>query len=446
MVKNLTEGKPEKVLFFFTLPMLLGNIFQQLYNLADSIIVGRVVGSDGLAAVGSTFAISFLAIGIATGASQGCAIIISQCFGAKDFKKVRSGFSTALISVVSFGFIVWIASIFFLEPLLRLLKPPADIFDTSLSFIRVVFIGCVFLFTYNCLAAIFNSLGDSKTPLFFLIFSTILNIVLDIIFVGIMKVGTIGAAYATLISQIFSAVGLFVYFLFKLKKMNFGKERVPLFDINIFKNMTRIAIPSILQQSMVSIGMMAVQGLVNFFGKDMMAGYAAATKIDSIAVMPILNIGIGLSSYTAQNLGAKIPERVKQGYKAALKIITIFAVCVSILILIFGKYFISVFMDSQTSATAIKYGIQYLQVVSVFYFLFGIMNVSNGILRGSGDMKSFMTSTLVNIASRIIFAYALVPVMGYHSIFWSIPLGWGLSGAISFIRYKSGKWKEKVRI
>lgn len=446
MITSLTEGKPSKVLFFFTLPMLFGNIFQQLYNLADSLIVGRIVGSDGLAAVGASFAITFLSIGIATGASQGCAIIISQCYGARDFKKMKSGFSTALISVISLGVLMTIASYFFLEPLLKLLKTPDDIFDSSLSYIKIIFIGSMFVFAYNGLAAIFNAIGDSKTPMNFLIFSTILNIILDITFVGGFKMGVSGAAYATLISQILSTVGLFIYFIIKLKGMGLDDEPAKLFDTAILKNMIRIAVPSIIQQSMVSTGMMAVQGLVNSFGTNMVAGYTAATKIDSLAIMPILNIGIALSSYTAQNLGAKITVRVQQGYVAALKMIAIFSVVVSVLIFVFGKYFINMFMDSGTSSEAITRGIQYLQVVSIFYFLFGIMCITNGILRGAGDMKAFMTSTLVNIASRIIFAYVLSPIMGYRSIFWSIPLGWGLAAAISFIRYKSGKWKDKVRI
>lgn len=442
MVTNLTEGKPSKVLFFFTLPMLLGNIFQQLYNLADSLIVGRVVGPDGLAAVGGSFAISFLAIGIATGASQGCSIIISQCFGAKDYNKMKTGFTTALIAVTSMGLLIMIASFFFLKPLLTLLKTPNDIFADTLSYVRIVFIGCIFLFAYNCLTAIFNALGDSKTPLKFLIASTILNIILDIIFVAFMNMGVNGAAIATLIAQILSAVGLFLYFMKKLKTLP-GEKSTTLFDTVILKNMLRIAIPSIIQQSMVSIGMMAVQGLVNSFGKEMVAGYTAATKIDSIAVMPMINIGIALSSYTAQNLGADKPERVKKGYHASVRLVLIFAVIISALIYIFGRYFVAAFIDSNVGSTAISYGLEYLQIVSVFYVIMGFMFITGGVLRGAGDMKIFMLSTLVNIISRIAFAYIFVPIIGHTAIFWSLPVGWLLAGTISFTRYISGKWKRK---
>lgn len=444
MVTSLTEGKPAKALFFFTLPMLLGNVFQQLYNLADSVIVGQVVGKDGLGAVGASFGVTFLSIGIATGASQGCAIIISQCFGAKDSKKVKSGLSTAMISVIVLGAIMWIASLFFLRPLLTLLQTPPDIFESSYAYARIVFLGCIFMFTYNSLAAIFNALGDSKTPLKFLIASTLLNIVLDIIFVAGFGMGVQGAAVATLTAQILSAVGLLIYFLHKIKSFGFEEEKAPIFDVLLLKNMVRIAIPSMIQQSMVSIGMMAVQGLVNTFGTDMVAGYTAATKVDSIATMPMLNIGIALSTYTAQNLGARKTLRVKQGYYAALKLAAIFCVVMTAAILIFGKFFINVFMDSTTGAGAITIGTEYLQIVSIFYFLFGIMCITNGVLRGSGDMKAFMASTFVNIAARIGFAYALAPIMGYAAIFWSIPLGWLLSGIISFTRYVSGKWNKSL--
>lgn len=442
MVTSLTEGKPAKALFFFTLPMLLGNVFQQLYNIADSVIVGQIVGKGGLAAVGASFGVTFLSIGIATGASQGCAIIISQCFGAKDYKKVKSGLSTAMISVIVLGAIMWIASLFFLRPLLTLLQTPPDIYESSYAYARIVFMGCIFMFTYNSLAAIFNALGDSKTPLKFLIASTLLNIVLDLVFVGGLKMGVSGAAIATLIAQVLSAIGLFIYFLIKIKSFGFGEEKAPIFDGIQLKNMVRIAIPSMIQQSMVSIGMMAVQRLVNSFGTDMTAGYTAATKVDSIATMPMLNIGIALSTYTAQNLGASNPLRVKQGYHAALKIAAIFCVVMTAAILIFGRFFVFAFIDSSTGAASIAYGTEYLQVVSIFYFLFGIMCITNGVLRGAGDMKPFLIATLVNIFARIVFAYALAPIMGYKSIFWSIPLGWLLSSFVCVTRYFSNKWNK----
>jgi len=443
MIKNLTQGKPSKVLFFFALPMLFGNIFQQLYNLADSIIVGNFINSDALAAVGGTFPITFLAIGIANGASTGCSLIISQAFGAGNKKKVKSSISTALISVSSVGLLLFISSIFFLKPLLYLLNTPEEIFFMSYNYLRIVFIGCFFLFSYNCLTAVFNALGDSKTPLKFLMFSTITNIFLDLIFITKFSLGTNGTAYATVISQILATVGLIVHLITKVKIFK-DIEKVKIYDKSIAKEMFLYAVPSVIQQTMVSVGMMAVQGLVNSYGKDMVAGYTAATKIDAIAVMPMLNISIALSTYTAQNFGARNLERVKQGFFAALKLVIAFSVPISIILVSFGSNFVKIFIESGSNPDVIKYGTDYFHVVSIFYIVLGIMFCGNGVLRGIGLMKVFMISSFCNIFLRIFFAYSLTPLLGYKSIFWALPLGWSVGGTIAVIYFLKGKWKAKI--
>lgn len=442
MIRNLTTGKPSKVLFFFALPMLLGNIFQQVYNIADSVIVGNFVGSDALAAVGGTFSIVYLAIGIATGASTGCSIIISQAFGAGNMRKVKSSITTALISVTCLGALMTILFFFFLKPLLTLLGTPDKIFNASYNFISIVFFGCIFVFVYNCLAAIFNALGDSKIPLIFLIFSTVLNVILDILFVVKMNIGTNGAGYATLISQVLAAISLFIYFLFRFKKIKCEGE-VKLFDIKIAREMFGIALPSIIQQTMVSIGMMAVQGLVNSHGTNMVAGYTAATKIDSIAIMPMLNISIALSTYTAQNIGARNIKRVEQGFRASIMLVAVFSIIISILLVVCGDVFVKLFISTNTNQEVIRFGSEYFKIVSVFYILMGVMFCSNGVLRGLGFMKIFMTCTIFNLASRIIFAYALTPFLGYKAIYWALPIGWLIGGMISFVFVVRGKWKAK---
>ncbi|MFA5659638.1 MAG: MATE family efflux transporter, partial [Oscillospiraceae bacterium] len=396
MITNLSVGKPAKVLFLFTLPMLLGNVFQQLYNISDSIIVGNYVGEDALAAVGSTFVLVFLTIGIAIGSSTGSSIVISQAFGSGDMKKVRSGITTALISVTLLGFVISASGLFLLKPLLELLNTPAENFSAAYGYILIIFFGCPFMFLYNCLTAVFNALGDSKTPLKFLIFSTLTNIGLDLLFVINFNMETKGVGYATIIAQGLSAIGLLLFFLYKINRMNLG-EKGKLFDFKILKEMTSYAIPSVIQQSIVATGMMAVQGLVNSYGQEMMAGYAAATKIDSIAVMPMLNISTALSTYSAQNLGAKKLERIKQGHFAALKLILFFAIMTSIVVAFFGEAFVNLFMDSEVSKEAIRLGTEYLKIVSVFYFLMGIMFAANGVLRGIGFMKLFMLTTLINL-------------------------------------------------
>lgn len=444
MVKNLTQGKPMRVLLSFALPMLIGNIFQQFYNLADTIIVGQFIGSNALAAVGSTFPVTFFALGIATGASVGCGIIISKDFGSGN-KRIKKSISTALIFVSSIGLVIMILSLFLLKPFLQFLGTPSNIIDDSYRFLRIVFIGCFFMYIYNCLTAIFNSLGDSKTPLKFLMVSTVLNVILDIILIKFLNFDITGAAIATLSTQIAVAISLFIYFLKKLPKLNFEKQD-KLFDFNIAKEMTIIAVPSIIQQVIVSIGMMAVQGLVNSYGKDFIAGYSASTKIDAIAIIPMLSISVALSTFVAQNAGARKTERVSEGYKVSLRLVALFSFITSTVLYFFGNHFIGLFISKNDADLfqVIKFGNAYFKSVSLFYLILGIMFCSNGLLRGIGKMKLFMFCTFVNIAARIILAYALTPFMGYMAIFWALPIGWLLSGIFSTIYIFRGKWKQNL--
>ncbi len=442
MIRNLTQGKPLSVLFFFALPMLLGNVFQQIYNIADSIIVGNYEGTDALAAVGGTFPVSFLAIAIATGASTGCSIVISQAFGAGDKKKVNKAISTSFIMVTLLGLAIMLSSFIFLEPLLKLLDTPKDIFKASYDYLRIIFNGCVFIFVYNCLTAIFNALGDSKTPLFFLIISTILNIILDLIFVAKLDMGTNGAGYATLIAQATATIGLSIFFFIKFKHV-FNVKLRELFDTCIAKEMIVFAIPSVIQQTVVSIGMMAVQGLVNSFGTDFVAGYSASTKIDSIAVMPILNVSVALSTFTAQNIGARNFKRVKQGFNAAMIISVISAVICSIALIFFGRFFMTMFMDKNSSEAVLNYGQDYFRIVSLFYVVLALMFCANGVQRGLGNMRIFMATTVINIALRIGLAYAFKDWLGHKALFWALPIGWFVAGLISYLVFKFSDWQKK---
>ena len=442
MNTNLTTGNPTKVLFFFALPMLLGNVFQQLYNMADSIIVGQFVGSDALAAVGGTYPVFFLTIAFATGTSTGCSIVISHAFGAGDTKRVNKAICTAIILVTSLGAVMMVISMVILEPLLSLLGTDPDIMDASCSYLRIVLLGCIFIYIYNCLTAIFNALGDSKTPLKFLIVSTILNIVLDLLFVVKFHLGSDGAGWATLISQALATIGLAIYFMCKFSYLK-NQKKSDFFDKKIAKEMIIYAIPSTIQQTIVSLGMMTVQGLVNSYGKAFTAGYTAATKIDSIAGMPMLNISVALSTFVAQNKGANKLERIKKGYTSSLKLILIFSVLSSILLLLFGRFFIQFFVDNDTSKQVIEFGNDYFKIVSPFYILIGFMFCTNGVHRGLGNMRVFMAGTLTNFTTRIIFAYLLQDLLGYKSIFLALPISWLLSGIVSFAFYRFGNWEKK---
>lgn len=442
MAKDLTYGKPISVIFFFSLPMLIGNIFQQLYNIVDSIIVGNFVGSDALAAVGASFPIVFLSVSVAAGLSMGASVVISQLFGAKKISDMKTTIFSSLIGLVFIAFIIMILGTFLAKPLLNLLKTPNNIIEDSATYLRIYFMGAIFLFLYNTLTAIYNALGDSKSPLVFLICATIINIVLDYTFVVYFDMGVAGVAWATLIAQGISSI---LSFYFLIKKLKDIKEEKPFkyFEKDAVKKIAQIGVPSMIQQSLVSVSMMAMQGLVNSYGSNFIAGYTAASKIDTIAMMPTMNISNALSTYVAQNIGAGKIDRVKKGYKSALVITFIFCLIITAIIYIFGANLIDIFMDSNENAEVIAYGIEYMRVVSVFYILMGVMFASNAVLRGSGDMKAFLMSSLFNLLTRVIGAYSLSMLIGQSSIWWSIPIGWGVGGIISIVRFLSGKWQNK---
>ncbi|MEG2038908.1 MAG: MATE family efflux transporter [Oscillospiraceae bacterium] len=447
MVNNLTEGKPLKVLFFFTLPMLAGNLFQQLYNMVDSMVVGRFVGADALAAVGASFPIVFLSVAIAMGLSMGCTVVISQLFGGNRIREMKSTISTALISLFVLGLVIMVLAQILSKPLLTLLRTPENIMMDSLCYLRIYFAGAVFLFLYNALNGIFNALGDSKTPLYFLMVSTIANIALDLLFVINFQMGVAGVAWATLIAQGVCAILSLLVLIKRIIKMPDEDEKwagipVKLFQISAVRRIARIGIPSMIQQAIVSLSMMLMQSLVNSYGSVFIAGYTAATKIDTLAMMPNINFSNAMSSYTAQNIGAGKYDRVEKGYRAGMLMITIFSISVTLIIYLFGPWLLNMFMDSGTNSQAIEYGMSYMKTVSVFYVLMGVLFISNGLLRGVGDMKVFMLSSMSNLFVRLIVAYGLAHFFGQSMIWWSIPIGWAVGATVSFTRYKSGKWKE----
>lgn len=443
LTMDMTKGNPAKILIFFTIPILIGNIFQQLYNVVDSVIVGNYVGENALAAVGASFPIMFLFIAVATGLSMGTNVVISQLFGAKKLKDVKSSILTAIIFTAAIGIIFTIIGPFISRPLLELIKTPANVIEDAVIYLQIYFLGALFLFMYNCLTSIFNALGNSKMPLVFLTVSAITNIVLDYVFVVYCNMGVAGVAWATLIAQGLSTILSIIYLLKKLKTIKV-EEKYKIYDKTLLKSMMTIALPSILQQTFVSVGMMALQGIVNEQGSTVVAGFTAACKIDSIGMMPIINIANALATYTAQNIGAKEIKRVKAGYRTTMIITTIICVITSIVMFIFGATLVGLFMDSEASKDAIGYGATYLQIVSSFYILMGVMFISGGVLRGAGDMRALIASTIANLAIRIIAAYVLVRFIGVDGIWWSIPIGWAAGAIISEIRYYSNKWKDKI--
>ena len=469
MENYMTEGNAAKSIAYFSIPLVLSSVFQQLYNLVDSIIVGNYVGEDALAAVGASYSITMVFISIAIGSGIGCAVVISQYYGAKMIHKMKTSIYTSIIAIAILSvFLGWIMSDF----LLQIMKTPDNIFYDALSYLKIYFLGLTFMFLYNIITSIFNALGESKIPLYFLIFSSFLNILLDLIFVVKLQYGVVGVAIATLIAQGISAFLSITYLLFNLKKFktedevaidlglnnksanvktnkkeNINKRKdskdIKLFDFAILKNMNKIAIPSIFQQSFVYISIFLVQIIVNTFGSSIIAGYTIATKIDSITMIPLASFGNAVGTFTAQNIGAKKIERVKEGLKSSLIIITLMSLAIFAVLFIFGQNIIELFLNKPQSEDAIDFALKYLRIVSGFYIVKGFMNAYTGVLKGAGDIGVFVLSTMLNFLVRLIIVYVFANTIGVSVIYYGVPIGWFVGLLIGYIRYKSEKWKFK---
>ena len=451
MKQDLTVGNPAKALIVFVIPMILGNLFQQLYSLVDSMIVGNFIGEEALAAVGSCFAVTMLFIAVAIGASTGASVIISQLFGAKRYQEMKKAISTALISFLAFSMIWAVFGLLIKDGLLHLLNTPENIFADASTYLSIYFLSIPFLFMYNALSSIFNALGDSKTPLGFLIFSSALNIVLDLYFVIEFGMGVAGAAWATLIAQAVSALFSFAVLMWKLKGMSaeFSEDTSSLsgwYSLPLLGTMLKVAIPSIIQQSIVSISILAVQAVVNPYGSSVVAGYAAAQKIDSVAIMPMQAVGNAMSTFTAQNIGAGKRERVLEGYRASYPMIFLINVIIWVIIRLYSVPFLGLFLKSGSESVAMQTGLDYLNLVSMTYFLLGLLMVTGSVLRGSGDIGWFMLASVMNVVSRIVCAYGLNGVIGVSAVWISVPVGWLCGYLFHFYRYRQKKWMENKLI
>ena len=434
----LIHKRPAAALLIFALPMMLGNFFQQVYTMADSVIVGRFVGEDALAAVGASYSLTNVFISIAIGGGVGASVITSQTFGARDYSRMKRSISTALLSFLAISIFLGVVGLTLSRRIMVLLNAPSNILEDSITYLNIYFLGLPFLFMYNVLSSMFNALGRSRIPLYLLIFSSVLNVALDIYMVTVLHMGVAGVAWATLIAQGISAVLSFSIFLKELRSYP-GKVDA-LFDWKELKNMGRVALPSILQQSTVSIGMMLVQSVVNSFGSQMLAGYSAAMRIESVCIVPMSAMGNAISSYTAQNVGADKPERVKAGYRASYGIVFAIAAGICLVVQLLASPLISLFLEDG-SAAAFETGIQCTRFMAWFYVLIGLKMISDGVLRGAGDMTMFTVANLVNLGLRVVLAVTLAPRFGIQFVWVAVPVGWLINYLISFFEYRTGKWK-----
>lgn len=445
---SMLTDSPGKALFLFALPMILGNLFQQFYTTVDSVIVGRFVGEDALAAVGASYSLTTVFIMIAIGGGIGAGVITSQYLGAKSYGQMKTSIYTAMISFLVLSIILSVIGLAANRGILTALNTPGNIMEDAMLYLKIYFVGLPFLFMYNILSSVFNALGDSQTPLYLLIFSSLLNIVLDLVMVNVFLMGVAGVAVATVFAQGLSAVISFCLLLKQLK--NFDKEenesKWQLYDIHMLGSMIKVALPSMLQQSIVSIGMLLVQSVVNGFGSSVLAGYTAGTRIESVCIVPMIATGNAVSTFTAQNLGAGKAERVKKGYLAGIKMVAAFAVLICLILTAFHKPIIGAFLENGSDMTAFETGSSYLSFIAFFFVFIGLKATTDGVLRGSGDVVVFTMANLINLGIRVTFAFAMAGILGVQAVWFAVPIGWTANYLISFTRYLSGKWSRKKLI
>ena len=439
---DMVNGRPGSSLFLFTLPMIIGNLFQQFYNMADSVIVGKFVGEDALAAVGASYSFTSIFIMVAIGGGIGASVLTSQYFGAGKYKHMKTSVYTFLWAFGVLSVILALFGFFFNSHILRALKTPDNIFQDAVLYLQIYFAGLPFMFMYNVLAADFNALGKSNIPLALLIFSSLLNVGLDIWMVAGLHLGVAGVAVATVIAQGISA-GVSLFLLIRLLKRYSTQGQISRFDRAMFVSGTRIAIPSIVQQSIVSVGMLLTQSAVNQFGSSALAGYSAGMRLESLCIVPMIATGNAMSTFTAQNLGAGKPERVKKGYQAAYGIIIGFGLLLIVVSQLFHDPILSVFVNPEASPVAFSTGNAYFTFIGVFFSFLGFKAITDGILRGSGDVKVYMAANLVNLAIRVLVAQICSPIWGISFIWYGVPVGWFTNYLISFIWYRTGNWKKK---
>ena len=442
MNKDLTVGKPESVLCKFCLPLFGSIIFQQLYNIADSFVAGKFIGDNALAAVGNSYEITLIFIAFAFGCNIGCSVLVAQLFGAKRYKDLKSAVYTALIASSVICVLLMAVGTIFCDGLLRLIKTPEEVFADSKLYLDIYILGLPFVFLYNVATGIFSALGDSKTPFIFLACSSLSNIGVDILFVTAFDMGVAGVAWATFLCQGISCV-LAMIFVFRRFRTIETMGKIRSFSWQHLGSFAVVAVPSILQQSFISVGNIIIQSVINGFGPAVMAGYSASVKLNNMVITSLTTLGNGISNFTAQNLGAAKYDRIKAGFRAGLKLV--WALCIPLVLLyeFAGKWLVYIFLESPTGA-AMDTGVVFLRIVSPFYFVVAAKLVSDGVLRGAGMMKRFMVATFTDLVLRVALAEICSrTALGTTGIWLSWPIGWTIAAILSIVFYATVKWQQK---
>lgn len=431
----MTVGGITSTLLRFTLPMMLGSLMQQCYNIADTLIVGRCIGPHALAAVGSAYSLMVFLTSVLLGLAMGSGTVFSLQFGAGNFRGLRRSIYVSLVLIGCVTAVLTAAAFLLIDPILRLLQVPSEIYSMLRIYLLIIFGGIPLTFLYNFYAALLRAVGDSVTPLWFLGISVVLNIVLDLLFILVFDMGVGGAALATVIAQGVSAIGLMLYVLrrrpeLRLRKEDMRIDRVSVKEIVSFSSLTCV------QQSVMNFGILMVQGLVNSFGTAVMAAFAAAVKIDSFAYMPVQEFGNAFSTFVAQNFGAGKQARIRRGVRSAFVTSVLFSLAVSVAVFLLARPLMLIFVRAEETEI-IRIGVQYLRIEGVFYFGIGILFLLYGYYRAIRMPGMSVVLTVLSLGTRVVLAYALaaIPSVGVTGIWWSIPIGWALADAVGIIYY-----------
>lgn len=444
-MKNMTSGKPTPLIFNFAVPLLIGNIFQQVYSLVDAIIVGRYLGEEALAGVGSTGNLNIFLISLIMGLCNGAGIIVSQCFGAGEFQKMRKAVTAILWIASVLSVLLAIIGVCFNRLFLQILGVPDNVIEYAVEYLQIIYFFVAGSVAYNGSSAILRSLGNSRTPLYGLIAGSLLNVILDIVFVLHFKMGVSGVAFATVIAQHVSAAVCLTHLIKNRESLGLkGLEKKP--DKEMIKLVFRTGVPTAFQNSLISIGGMSVQRLINSFGAAVMAAYTAAGKIDMIAIQVIVSLGTALSVFTGQNIGLHKFDRIKEGLRSTLCMASTAALFIAGVAFIFGENLMMLFLGDDKSTEAISIGAQYLAIMGIAYLICGIMQSYQNVMHGSGDVNICMVAGMTELAGRVFFAHLLTPIMGVTGIWIATPLSWACGCVVPVVRYYTGKWKQKALV
>lgn len=438
---DLTRGTEWKVIFRFAIPLLIGNILQQLYNITDSIIVGQFLGKEALAAVSASYFIYYFIISLVIGIGSGTSVVVSQYFGAKQFARVQRAFSTFFIFMLVAGIILSIGGIIFAESIFRFTNTPVEVIPQAVNYFKI-YIGGTFLFvTFNSVISILRGIGESTRPMIFILISTLLNVALDLIFIIGFGWGIEGAARATVIAQ---GIGMCIALRYvdRIHPLLSIKKKDLIFNFSLFREELKIGLPTSIQQCAISLGLIALLGIVNSFGADTLTAYGAAGKIDTIITQAMLTLSGALAAFCGQNFGAGKFERAKKGLRITMTANTVICIIAFVVVYFFGDDMMMAFISDRT---VIAIGQEYLRIIGAFFIVHGTLNIYNGALRGAGDTMFTMLTSIISLwIIRIPLAYWLSNILGRQGIWWGIAISCAIGLVITFIYYQTGRWKSKI--